>query len=396
MKTIKYIFLSAVLLGFTACSDDEFDYSPEPEPLPELTTGTLDLSNYVAVGASFTAGFTDNALFIASQENSFPNILSQQFGSASFSQPLMSDNIGGLLFGGNVITNPRLFFNGAGPAGLPGTPTTETTNVLTGPFSNMGVPGAKSFHFVAPGYGNLAGVPVGQANPYFARMASSPNATIIGDAVAQNPTFFTLSEVGGNDVLGYATSGGTGVDQTGNFDPATYGGNDITDPNVFAQVFSGQVAALTANGSKGALANVPYITNLPHFTTVPHNPLSPANPSFGPLIPTLNGVFGQLNQVYGFLQSQGAISNAAERSIVFSADSASAVVLKDETLADISTQISGVLMASPTFPAFVQSFGLPAAAAPLVANLLGNLYGQTRQATADDLLVLPSSAVIGQ
>jgi len=395
MKTIKYIFLSAVLLGFTACSDDEFDYSPEPEPLPELTTGTLDLSNYVAVGASFTAGFTDNALFIASQENSFPNILSQQFGSASFSQPLMSDNIGGLLFGGNVITNPRLFFNGAGPAGLPGTPTTETTNVLTGPFSNMGVPGAKSFHFVAPGYGNLAGVPVGQANPYFARMASSPNATIIGDAVAQNPTFFTLSEVGGNDVLGYATSGGTGVDQTGNFDPATYGGNDITDPNVFAQVFSGQVAALTANGSKGALANVPYITNLPHFTTVPHNPLSPANPSFGPLIPTLNGVFGQLNQVYGFLQSQGAISNAAERSIVFSADSASAVVLKDETLADISTQISGVLMASPTFPAFVQSFGLPAAAAPLVANLLGNLYGQTRQATADDLLVLPSSAVIG-
>ncbi len=399
MKYFKYIFLSAALIGFTACNDDDYDYTPSPEPLPALTMGSADFTNYVAVGASFTAGFTDGALFIAAQENSFPNILSQQFafgGGGNLTQPLMNDNIGGLLFGGNVITNPRLFFNGSGPAGLPATPTTETTNVLSGSFSNMGVPGAKSFHFVAPGYGNLAGVPVGTANPYFARMASSPSATIIGDAVAQNPTFFTLSEVGGNDVLSYATSGGIGVDQTGNLDPSTYGGKDITDPNVFAQVFSGQVAALTANGAKGAVANVPYITNLAHFTTVPHNPLSPANPSFGPLIPTLNGVFGQINQVYAFLQSVGAIDNAAQRSVVFSTTEASAVVIKDETLTDISAQITGVLNGSPTFPAFVQSFGLPAAAAPLVANLLGNIYGQTRQATSNDLLVLPSSSIIGE
>src|SRR5690606_11916456 len=119
------------------------------------------------------------------------------------------------------------------------------------------------------------------------------------------------------------------------------------------------------------------------------------NPSFGPLIPTLNGVFGQLNQVYAYLQSVNAIDNAEERSIVFSTTEASAVVIKDETLTDISAQIAGVLTASPTFPAFVQSFGLPAAAAPLVANLLGNIYGQTRQATSEDLFVLPSSSVIG-
>ncbi|MBF8149759.1 G-D-S-L family lipolytic protein [Winogradskyella sp. F6397] len=400
MKKFKYIFLSAVLIGFTACSDDDFDYNPTPEPLPELTTGSLDFSTYVAVGASFTAGFTDNALFINAQENSFPNILSQQFASSnggSFTQPLMSDNIGGLLIGGmqDPRFGPRLFFDGSGPTGLPATPTTETTNVLSGPFTNLGVPGAKSFHFVAPGYGNLAGVPVGAANPYFARMASSPDATVIGDAVAQNPTFFTLSEIGGNDVLGYATSGGIGVDQTGNLDPSTYGGNDITDPNVFAQVFSGLVDALTANGAKGAIANVPYITNLTHFTTVPHNPLSPANPSFGPLIPTLNGVFGQLNQVYGYLESVGVINDAAERSVVFSETEASAVLIKDETLTDISDDIIGVLSASPTFPAFVESFGLPAEAAPLVANLFGGIYGQTRQATSEELLVLPSSSIIG-
>lgn len=390
MKNIKYLLLSALLVVFTACSDDEYDYNPAPEPLPELTAGTADFSKYVAVGASFTAGYADGAVYIASQTNSFPNILNQQFmnaGGGTFTQPLMNDNIGGLLFGGTQIANPRLFFNGAGPQVLPAVPTTEVTNTLSGPFNNMGVPGAKSFHFVAPGYGNPAGVPVGKANPYFARMASSTNATILGDAVAQNPTFFTLSEVGGNDVLAYATSGGTGIDQTGNLDPSTYGGNDITDPNVFAQVFSSEVGALTANGAKGVVTNVPYITSLPHFTTVPYNPLDPSNPSFGPQIPMLNSIFGAINQIFDQVDPS--------RKIVFSETSASPVVIKDESLTDISGIIANALNASPTFPAFIAQFGLPAQAAPLVANLLASTYGQARQATSKDLFVLPSSSIIG-
>ncbi len=375
MKTIKYLLLSAILLGFTACSDDDTN-GTNVEPLPDITAGSVDFSNYVAVGASFTAGFTDGALFIAAQQNSFPNILNQQFasvGGGTFTQPLMNDNIGGLLFAGNLIQNPRLFFNGSGPQVLPATPTTEVTNVLSGPFNNMGVPGAKSFHLVAPGYGNLAGVPVGLANPYFARMASSPNTTILADALAQNPTFFTLSEIGGNDVLAYATSGGTGVYQLNNLNPATYGGNDITDPNVFAQVFSSTVTALTANGAKGVVANVPYITNLPHFTTVPHNPLSPANPAFAPQIPVLNATFAPLNQAFAFL-------GVPERQIVFSTTAASAVVIHDETLPNIAAQLNAVL----------QGGGLD----PLTAGLLANQFAQSRQATASDLLVLPSASII--
>ena len=376
MKNIKYLLLSAILIGFTACNDDEYDYTPDPVPLPALTAGSADFSKYVAVGASFTAGYTDGAVFIAGQTNSFPNILNQQFtfaGGGNFTQPLVSDNVGGLLFAGNQIANPRLFFNGTGPQVLPATPTTEVTNVMSGPFNNMGVPGVKSFHFVAPGYGNLAGVPVGQANPYFARMASSASATVIGDAVAQNPTFFTLSEIGGNDVLAFATSGGSGVDQTGNFDPSSYGGNDITDPNVFANVFAGQVTALTSNGAKGAVANVPYITDLPHFTTVPFNPLSPANPAFAPQIPVLNATFAPLNQAFAYL-------GVPERQIVFSETAASAVVIHDESLTNIAAQLNAVL----------QGGGLD----PLTAGLLASQYGQSRQATAADLLVLPSSTVI--
>lgn len=377
MKNIKYLLLSAILVVFTACNDDEFDYSPTPEPLPTLTAGSVDFSKYVAVGASFTAGYADGAVFIASQTNSFPNILNQQFssvGGGSFTQPLMKDNIGGLLFSGNQIANPRLFFNGAGPELLAATPTTEVTSTLTGPFNNMGVPGAKSFHFVAPGYGNLQGVPIGKANPYFARMASSANATIIGDAVAQNPTFFTLSEVGGNDVLAYAISGGTGTDQTGNFDAASYGGNDITDPNVFAQVFSGQVTALTANGAKGVVTNVPYITSLPHFTTVPFNPLSPTILGGAPTIGALN------EQLYGPLNNIFTAYGEPNRINLLSATSANPLLIFDENATDRSAEITGAL--TPVL-------GAPTAAA------FGAVFGQARQATAADLFVLPLSASIG-
>ncbi len=362
MKNIKYIWLLAVLLGFTACESDD-DSSSANEPLPALTAGSADFSNYVAVGASFTAGFTDNALFIASQENSFPNILSQKFaniGGGAFTQPLMNDNVGGLLFGGNLIQAPRLYFDGSGPAVLPATPTTEVTNVLVGPFNNMGVPGAKSFHFVANGYGNPAGVPVGAANPYFARMATSASTSVLADAAMQNPSFFTLSEIGGNDVLGYALSGGIGVDQTGNFDPTTYGSNDITDPIVFANVVDGMVATLTANGAKGAIANVPYITDLSHFTTVPYNP-----------VPLDAATAGALNQGYaayngGLLQAESfSLITASERearTITFSQSSNNALVIEDENLTDLS------------------GLGLP----------------NYRQATADDLFVLPLSSLIPQ
>lgn len=382
MKNIKYLLFSALLVVSFSCSDDDYDYNPKPEPLPELTAGSADFSKYVAVGASFSAGFTDNALFIAGQKSSFPKILAEKFanvGGGAFAQPLMEDNIGGFLAGGNVASAPRLYFDGAKPVGLDAIPTTEITTHLSGPFNNYGIPGAKSFHLGIPGYGAL--------NPYFGRMASSTSATVLGDAVAENPTFFTLSEIGGNDVLSYATSGGTGVYQAGNFDPSTYGNGDITDPNVFAASFEAAVTALTSNGAKGVVTNVPYITSLAHFTTVPHNPLSPENPSFGPQIPTLNSIFGALNGIFEVIDPS--------RVIKFSETAASAVVIKDDDLTDISAQIAGALNASPTFPAFVAQFGVPAQAAPMVANLLAATYGQARQATADDLLVLPSSSVIG-
>jgi hypothetical protein len=288
----------------------------------------------------------------------------------------VDDNVGGLLFAGNPIEGlgPRLYFDGSGPAPVDGTPTTDATNVIAGPFNNMGVPGAKSYHLVTEGYGNLAAVPLKRANPYFARMASSPNTTVLADAATQNPTFFVLSEIAGNDVLGYAISGGSGVDQTGNSDAKTYGPNDITDPGLFEQVLSLIVGTMTANGAKGVMGNIPAVTDLPYFTTVPHDPLDPSNPDFGDLIETLNTeLYGPLNAAYAFL-------GVPERSVVFSETAASAVVIIDESLPDISAQLTQVLSTQLD---------------PLTAALLGSQFGQSRQATEDDLLVLTSANVIG-
>jgi len=387
MKKIKYIVLLLVVFtAFIACNDIE-------DVLPELTEGSVDFSNYIAIGASFTAGFTDGSLFKAGQENSFPNILSKQFaniGGGDFTQPLINDNIGGLILGGGLVINPitndtlfkpRLVFGGEGPVGLgklvgPIEPTTDfALNNPTGPFNNLGVPGAKSFHLLANGFGSIANFPVA-ANPYAIRLTgATPNASILELAMAQNPTFFTLSEIGGNDVLGYATTGGDGTDP-------------ITDTATFNAAFNALVTTLTSTGAKGVVANVPYITDFSHFTTVPHNPLDPTNPDFGPQIPTLNTIFGAINQIFLTLEQPNRV-------IEFSEMAASAVVIKDETLDDLSAQIIGALNASPTFPVFIQQFGLPAQAAPLVANLLGVTYGQVRQANENDLLVLPSRAVIG-
>ena len=111
MKNYKYIGLFLLSLGLVSCDvNNELD-EIEAEIVEEvlLNTNGLDFSKYVSVGASFTSGYSDGALFIAAQENSFPNILAGKFGT-DFTQPLMNDNIGGMAFGSSVVLEPRLVF----------------------------------------------------------------------------------------------------------------------------------------------------------------------------------------------------------------------------------------------------------------------------------------------
>lgn len=384
IKNFKWIFAASILA--VSCTQDEIDYNAaEPEVIP--SAGSADFSKYVSLGNSLTAGFADGALFIAGQNNAYPKLLADQFatvGGGAFNIPLMNDNNGGLLFGGTPIQGVRLIFNGVGPVALPGAvPTTDITNHVTGPINNMGVPGAKSFHLLANGYGNPAGVFSGQANPYFVRFASSPTTSVIADAVAQNATFFSLW-IGNNDVLSYATSGGIGANQTGNLNPATYGSNDITDPNVFANAYTGLTDAMTANGAKGVVANIPYVNTVPFFTTVPTNPI-PATSIPAASSAQLNTLFGAINQITTALGQPNRfnmlVSDDNDPSTV---EPNNSLLIVDESLPNLSAQITGVLT--------------PVLGAPTAA-FVGNLYGQARHARKTlgdrDYILLTTSSVIG-
>jgi lysophospholipase L1-like esterase len=382
IKNFKWLLL--VSLTFVACNsnNDTVIVANSSDGLP-LTAGSADFSKYISLGNSLCAGYSDGALFKAGQENSYPNILSKQFalvGGGEFKIPYMNDNVGGLLLGGFPIQSPRLYFNGSGSVPVSGNITTEVSNILTGPFNNMGVPGAKSFHLIAPGYGNIAGVASGQANPYFVRFASSSGTTVLADAVAQNPTFFSLW-IGNNDVLSYATSGGTGVNQLGNLNPATYGGNDITDPTVFGSVYSTLLNQLTAGGAKGVVANIPYVTSVPFFTTVPTNPI--------PGLPAASA--GQLNALFGGINSALAGAGLPPRFATLVADDgnpatveANPLLIKDKSLINISAQITAALT--------------PVLGGP-TAGYLGSIYGQARHASnaaaTRDYILLTARSVIG-
>jgi hypothetical protein len=71
----------------------------------------------VALGDSFTAGFSDQAL-LQGQEGSTVSLLAKQFalaGGGSFTNPLMVDNVGGFSSDGVQLENfPRLFFTLSG------------------------------------------------------------------------------------------------------------------------------------------------------------------------------------------------------------------------------------------------------------------------------------------
>ncbi|SDS53838.1 hypothetical protein SAMN05216503_3382 [Polaribacter sp. KT25b] len=372
MKNYKYIGLFLLSLSIASCDvNNELDtILEETIQYPAASSGSANFSKFVALGASFSGGVVDGSVFLAGQQNSFPKMMANQMvamGGGEFIQPLVSDNIGGLTYGGQVIVEPRLYFNGAGPVRLDATPTTEVTSKLTGSFNNFGIPSAKSFHMIAPGYGSIPGVIAGTANPYFARMSSSETTTVLADAMAQAPTFFSISEIGGNDVLSYATSGGIGTVQTTNYDASTYGPNDITSPVVFETVMNAMVTTLTSAGAKGVIVTVPSIVNLPFFTTVPYNAV-PLDAATASAVNTgYAGYNGGIQQAFAALAGTGLFTQEEldKRTISFAAGQ-NAVVIIDEDLTDLGA-INPAFAAIPKY----------------------------RQATAEDFLLLTSSSFIG-
>lgn len=236
------------------------------------SSGQADFSTFITVGNSLTAGYADNALHRHGQVNSFSAIVAEQLkaaGGGDFIQPLVAEGVGSDATGNARLTLQIVNGNlGPAPAAAQGQ---QIFGDRIHPVHNLGVPGARSYHLLADNYGNPA-AGAGNFNPFFTRFNSEASASVIGDAVALDPTFFTLW-IGNNDVLGYATAGGTGVVHEAPVPPQDIAGNDITPVAVFTGSIDNILNALTANGAKGVVLNIPDVTSIPFFTTVPWNGL---------------------------------------------------------------------------------------------------------------------------
>ncbi|MCK9399354.1 MAG: hypothetical protein M0Q51_05095 [Bacteroidales bacterium] len=282
MKKRNLLYIIPLIL-LASCKPNIDEFSP--------SKGNADFSRYIAVGDSWTAGFADGSLYISGQENSYPNILAGQFsfvGGGSFKQPLMVDEYGfGLSTG---VPEPKLEMGfredckGAISL-LPGYADVQVdmanfaSIAANGPYNNIGLPGLKSFYMGVVGMATL--------HPYYGRFASSAGSTIIGEIPAVNATFFTLW-LGSYDVLSNAISGGV-------------------DPITTVEIFTGSIQAtldvLTANGAKGAVANVPDITDAAFFHTIPYNVLAIDQATAD----LLNGAYAGLNQLIKSLGSSDTL-----------------------------------------------------------------------------------------
>ena len=86
MKNIKkYIFLLTAFAIFSSCETGFDD--------PSYSSGTADLSSFVALGNSLTAGFADAALYQQGQNNSYPKMMAEQFAMDSGHGPKLSQEL---------------------------------------------------------------------------------------------------------------------------------------------------------------------------------------------------------------------------------------------------------------------------------------------------------------
>ena len=356
-KIIISTFAISALLFTTSCEDD-FDTDVQDVV---VTRGEADFSKYISLGNSLTSGYRDAALYSSGQNESYPSMIAMQMklaGGGEFKQPLMPNNTGGFTNLFNPTTGDfagkytLTVVNGALTPG-PTAPGAALDNISSGgPYQNMGVPGAKVAHLLAPGYGNPAGLSGGTANPYFVRFAANAaSSSVLSDALAQNPTFISLW-IGNNDVLGYATTGGDGSNPITPVDGAVGVG--------FTNTYTALVGLLFPAGTtrKGVVANIPNVTSVPYFTRVPAMPLTNLTDT----------QVGQLNAAYapynaGLLQAKtlGAITDAEyqRRLIKFTSGAvANGAVIADKDLTTVT--------------------GLP----------------KYRQTTSKDFILLPASKVL--
>ncbi len=232
----------------------------EPE---EISKGEMDPTRFVMIGGGQVAGYMNDGLYFDGQENSLANLIAQQLakvGGGVFNQPLLNESSVGIST--SLLAPLKLGYKtdckgvtALSPVRISetGDPSVFGQNVYnsTRPFGNFGIPDLKLTQVFSDNLSNL--------NPFFGRMASSSSTSVISDAFASQPSFFSLY-LGVDDVLEYAKLGGT-ID-------------NLPSVSSFENNYKAILDVCTSNGAKGVIATIPDVSEMPYFSTIPWNGLN--------------------------------------------------------------------------------------------------------------------------
>lgn len=260
--------VAASTLLLTACAPGQNN------PTPAVS---IDMSRYIAVGDSYTAGFSAGGLTLASQQYSYPNLVAQQLRFASpgiaFSQPELEAGTGSgyleLVDFSNIgfprtrrVAGQSVQRTIINPAACNGADTlrvlarSSTSSTLP---QNLGLPGFTLSQLDIANLGNATTAAPGTAfNPYLERLLPAGDGRTyrqVVTAAATSATFFTFFQ-GLDDLLPYVRSGGN------------CGGLEVTANRTLLQTTMRTNATailniLTAGGRKGIIARLPDVSTLP-------------------------------------------------------------------------------------------------------------------------------------
>lgn len=263
---MKKPFLVFILSSVFCLLFSVFSCRPDLK-IPKPSSGDADFTKFVALGGNFMAGYQDGALYKDGQRYSIPYLIAKFMhlagGPETFAQPFMPDNTG---LGINPkpwesdyqhASNLRYKLDCQNVNSLK--PLKELFSVASasaylqhqsGTFQNVSVPFATISQY------DNASLGISSSNPFYNRFAVNAGiSTVLSDAKAQNPTFFSLW-TGMEDIYDYARNGG--YNQT------------ILSSSSFDFYLDAVCSQL---GTKGVIANIPDISSFPFYTLVPWNGL---------------------------------------------------------------------------------------------------------------------------
>ena len=198
-----------------------------------------DLTKYVAIGDSLTAGYQSGGLVADYQAFSFPNIIAKQLGISDFEQPLISSpGIPPLM---QLVNLNPITFTTASTYGSP------LNLSLPRAYDNLGIPGATLYTAFYPTYDSAT-------NPFY-NIILRKLGNALQQALSLNPKLVTFW-LGNNEVLGAVGAGKVVLGVT------------IFPPDTYAQLLDQALAMLKTSEAKIAIANIPNVTQIPFVTAL--------------------------------------------------------------------------------------------------------------------------------